>query len=505
MPKFTDEPSSAELVGEVQPLAALDLGSNNFHVIVAIEQPNRWRVIDRHKELTRLAAGLNQTQIISRHSINVAYRALERIGQRIRNIPKHNVRVVATHALRVAKNSAEFIEGAEQLIEHPIEVISGSEEARLIYLGASQSLDHQIEDRLVVDIGGGSTELIQGRRFLAKVMQSLQLGCVSLSERFFVDGKMTTKRFKRAIDYTLDALLGIERFFPTNSWRLALGTSGTIQAIQFAITGLSGQEVLTPTGLAQLKDRLVEIGQVKRIDSTICNRDRAVVLPGGLAVLIAVFDALNIDAMQKADGALREGVLYDLSGRIHNQDVREITILDLMNRFHIDASQAERVRDTAKTLFGAVRERWRLNDDEHESLLRWAALLHEIGMDISHSKYHRHGEYLVQNLDMPGFSHREQSQLAILIFAHRRRFPSAEVLASGSPLTKLAILLRLAVVLHRNRSTSPLPQFSLNIDAVGLSLHLPTEWLHEHRLTLMDIEREMSYLRVAPYQLTLND
>lgn len=493
-----------DLLGSLEPFAAIDLGSNNFHVIIAMEKPNnRWQIIDRHKELTRLAQGIDETNVISRQSLNRALRALERISQRVRNLPKRNVRVVGTHTLRAADNANEFIRQGETVLGHQIEVISGREEARLIYLGASHSFEHRARNRLVIDIGGGSTEIVLGSQFKPRVLQSFHVGCISMTDKCFADGKITAKRFRRARDRAMDELQPFRPQFRTQPWEVAIGTSGTLQAVQFAINGLNSTKIVTQDTLADLIKRLCSIGHVEALTTDVCNQNRAPVFAGGVAIVDAVMKTLDIHELHVTDGALREGVLYDLLGRSQHNDIRETSVQDLIKRFHIDVEHSHRVMETVLEMFQQVQLPWSLDVHEERNLLRWAALLHEIGMDISHSRYHRHGEYLLQHLDLAGFSQSEQRRLAILVRAHRRRFP-LELFVENTSLSKLASLLRLAAVLRRNRTDEPSPPYKLYVNDSGLDLKMPREWLRDHRLTLMDLQQEVAYMRSAPYQLTLS-
>ncbi|MXZ43792.1 MAG: Ppx/GppA family phosphatase [Gammaproteobacteria bacterium] len=504
MIEFESNREFPDLLGTLQPFAAIDLGSNNFHVIIAMERPNnRWQIIDRHKELTRLAQGIDETNVISRQSLNRALRALERVSQRLRNLPRRNIRVVGTHTLRAANNAYEFIRQGEEVLGHRIEVISGREEARLIYLGASHSFEHRSRNRLVVDIGGGSTEIVQGTQFQPHVLQSFHMGCISLTDKCFADGKMTPKRFRRARDVALDELQPFRFLFRSRPWDVAVGTSGTLQAVQFALNGLNSTKLITYDRLTQLIEKLCKLGHVEKITDDICNQNRAPVFAGGVAIADAILQTLDIQELHVTDGALREGVLYDLLGRTQKKDIRETSVQDLIARFHIDTEHCQRVTETALELFQQVQHAWSLDELEEKNLLRWASLLHEIGMDISHSKYHRHGEYLLQHLDLAGFSQSDQRRLAILVRAHRRRFP-LELFVENPALSKLASLLRLATVLRRNRSDEPTPTYCLNVNDSGLDLKLPRDWLRDHRLTLMDLQQEVAYMRSAPYQLTLS-
>ncbi|MYD97570.1 MAG: Ppx/GppA family phosphatase, partial [Gammaproteobacteria bacterium] len=464
-----------------QPYAALDLGSNSFHLIVAYDHGDRLQVVDRHKETVRLAEGLTADNSLAPSVVARALACLKRLGQRVRDLPPANVRVVGTNTLRKARDSQDFIDAAEQALGHRVEIIGGREEARLIYLGVSHSLEpleDSAEVRLVVDIGGGSTELILGRQFQPHLMESLHMGCVSMSATHFQDGRLEQVRFDHARNIARQELEVIEEIYRARGWDTAIGASGTLLAVHDAILELTGERGITPDGLRALERHLVQTGHIDDIDLESIDAERAPVLPGGLAITSAIVDALGVDSMTVSDGALREGLLHDLLGRVHAHDIRETTVADLMRRYHVDTDHARRVAttvakileqvswDLAENLAGGRTDSNGVVDDADSSgslsgpaaarLLRWGALLHEIGMDIAHSQYHKHGGYLLDNMDLPGFSRPEQHNLSMLVRCHRRKFPIEEL--KGSPsLIALCVLLRLAVVLHRGRSENALP------------------------------------------------
>ena len=519
-----------------QPYAALDLGSNSFHLIVARYRRaantapasnGRLQVVDRHKEMVRLAEGLNASNELSPAVANRALRCLQRLGQRIRHLPPQNVRVVGTNTLRQARDSEDFLEAAKRALGHEVEIVGGREEARLIYLGVSHSLEPVASDetRLVVDIGGGSTELILGHQFQARLMESLHMGCVSMSNRHFANGRITAEGFVAAENAARQELEAVEQIYLGHGWNRAIGASGTIRAVHDAIGELTGQRGITSAGVAGLKERLLSAGHTDTIDLAAVDVERAPVFAGGLAIVSALFEALKIGTMTVSDSALREGLLHDLLGRVHAQDIREATVEDLISRYHIDVPHARRVAATATRLLAQAS--WQLDDMEiggngaggsrgtlgkaataladdanAERLLRWAALLHEIGLDIAHSQYHKHGGYLLDNLDMPGFSRSEQHGLSALVRTHRRKFPVAELRASPR-LAALCVLLRLAVVLHRGRTDVPVPPFKVSLRGQRIQLSFPSRWLNEHPLTKLDLDQEAAYLSVVPLQLTV--
>ena len=500
---FTQAPDS--VAGE---LAALDLGSNSFHLLVAQETKGRIQVVDKIKEMVRLAEGLDADDNLSEPVAQRALACLERFGQRLRDLPADNVRVVATNTLRRANNAAEFIRRAEAALGHTVEVISGREEARLIYLGVCHALEATQERRLVVDIGGGSTEVILGKRFEAELMESLYMGCVGLSRSYFPDGRIRAGQFEAAVNHARQELEPIRRAYRQMGWDTAVGASGTILAAQEILNHMGrDQGGLTLNGLEQIRRALVGAKEISRLSIPGLPSERAPVFPGGLAILYAIFESLDIERMQATSGALREGVIHDLLGRVQHQDVRESTVGNLSARYHVDVRHAERVRESALLLLDQVAADWRLTDPDDRLLLGWAADLHEIGMDIAHSQYHKHGGYLVRYMDMPGYSSWEQRQLAALVRAHRRKFPMAEPAFAGpqgTRLVRLAVLLRIAVVLHRNRGTRPLPHVGLSVEGERLSLSLPSAWLRRHPLTRLDLKQEAAFLNAVPLHLSVS-
>lgn len=499
-------PANDQAPGE---LAALDLGSNSFHLMVAQETEGRIQVLDKIKEMVRLAEGLDENDNLTEDVSRRALACLERFGQRLRDLPPENVRVVATNTLRRANNAADFIRQAESALGHTVEVVSGREEARLIYLGVCHALEDQHQRRLVVDIGGGSTELILGERFEAKLMESLYMGCVGLSRQYFADGKLRATQFQAAVNHARQELEPVRRAYAEVGWDTAVGASGTILAAQ-EIGNAMGRDRggITLNGLEQIRRALIDAKEISRLTIPGLPAERAPVFPGGLAILYAIFEALDIERMQATSGALREGVIHDLLGRVHHQDVREATVKNLQGRYHVDVRHAERVRESALLLLAQVAADWRLTDPDDRLMLAWAADLHEVGMDIAHSQYHKHGGYLLRYMDMPGFSSWDQRQLAALVRAHRRKFPGSEPSFTGpegARLMRLAVLLRIAVVLHRNRGTRPLPHVGLSVQDDRLTLSLPTAWLRRHPLTRLDLKQEAEYLTGVPMRLSVSE
>ncbi|MCG3201987.1 MAG: Exopolyphosphatase [Gammaproteobacteria bacterium] len=491
---------------ESQCAAAVDLGSNSFHMIVAEVDESRLKVIDKMREMVRLAGGLDEKNRLSEEVMQRAVECLRRFGQRLRAVPSGRVRAVGTNTLRKARNSAQFIGRAEDALGHAIDIIAGHEEARLIYLGVSHSLEDDSRRRLVVDIGGGSTEIILGRKFEPRRMESLHMGCVGSSLRFFPDGRITAERMRAAEIAALQELEPIATVYREIGWETSIGASGTVLAIAEAVHDAGWcKDGISAAALKKLSKALVAAGNAADVKMAGVTAERAPVFPGGVAILTAVFEALEIEQMSCASGALREGLIYDLAGRLQQDDIRERTVADLADRYRIDATQADGVKRKAVALWEMVREEWQLDTEEYQRLLGWAACLHEIGLSISHSQYHKHSAYLLNNLDMPGFSRGEQQRMAFLVRAHRRKFPLTELQAlpddDVQPVRRLCVLLRLAVLLHRARANAEMPRIEVEVDGETLKLRFPEDWLQTHPLTAADLELEGDYLKAAGFRL----
>jgi exopolyphosphatase / guanosine-5'-triphosphate,3'-diphosphate pyrophosphatase len=481
--------------------AAVDLGSNSFHMVIARVEEHDLRIMDRIKEPVQLAGGFDGKKNLTEEAQGRALACLERFGQRLREMPPQYVRAVGTNTLRKAKNARDLLARARKALGHPIEVISGREEARLIYLGVSHTISDAPGRRLVVDIGGGSTECILGEGFDAIQADSLHMGCVGYSLRFFEGGKLRREAFREAQIAARLELQTIERRYRAFGWESCIGSSGTIEAIADILraAGWSEPGVITKQGLRKLRKTMVAAGAVSKLELPTLSPNRAGVLPGGLAILLGAFESFGIESMKPCSGALREGVIYDLLGRIRHEDVRDRTIRRFVERYGVDLEQAARVERTAVYLLKQAAKPWQLDDPELRHLLEWAARLHEIGLAIAYTSYHKHGAYLIERSDMPGFSNDDQQALAALVRTHRRKTTRAlfpEGIRYGvDAMQRLAALLRLAVLLNRSRSVRPLPTLALTASKDGLKLEFPAGWLDEHPLSRADLEEERPYMR----------
>ncbi|AKJ68707.1 exopolyphosphatase [Pandoraea thiooxydans] len=478
-------------------LAAVDLGSNSFRLIIGrveeIAAGSQIYQVDALREPVRLAAGLNADKYLDNASQKRGLEAIKRFGERLRDFHPDHVRAVATNTLRVAKNASEFLAKAEKALGFPIEVIAGREEARLIYAGASHSVPTCAGQRLVVDIGGGSTEFIIGQDYQPLIMESLYIGCVSHSRQFFPSGNVDEYAMKQAELAARREIQIIAATYRESGWAQAIGSSGTARALaeliednNFNDDGVTG---LSRVGLERLKRSLIRAENVNRVKLSGLKSDRIPVLPGGLAIMLSVFNEFDIDVMETTDAALRLGVLYDLLGRSHRQDMRAVTVAQFMRRYSVDRAQAERVGRLANTLYLQFPE----PDDEvrtaQQELLLWAASLHEMGLSISHSAYHKHSAYIGSNADMPGFSRQDQARLAALLLGHVGKLGKLSS-QFHAPEWRLLFCLRLAVLFCRRRTDTLPTSIEVAELADGFEVSLSKAWIDANPLTDYSLTRE---------------
>ena len=476
---------------EYNTLGAVDLGSNSFHLAIGRVVDDQIYPLDSLKATVRLASGLTAERRLDAEAEERALAALKPFSERLAGMPKETVRVVGTNALRVAKNASAFIARAQEVLGFPIEIIPGREEARLIYLGVAHSLPPSNHNRLVVDIGGGSTELIIGNKLKAKAMESLYMGCVSFSARYFPEGRIEKKGFKQAELAARGQIQTIAARFEKEGWKEAVASSGTARSIA-EILAKAGQAErgITAPGLAWLRDELVAAGDARKVALAGLREDRVPVLAGGVAIMSGVFAELSLARATVADGALRDGVLWDLLKRVHHRDIREVTVDQFMRRYHVDSSQSQRVGNLARTLAKGVGGK----DSQAQGaapFLEWAAKLHEIGISIAQAAYHKHSAYILANADMPGFSRQEQGYLSNLVLAQRGKLAKMGAAFDDDPrLATLALCLRLAVIFHRSRRTLKLPRLALSREDAGFRLRIEPGWLEDQSLIAVALEGE---------------
>lgn len=499
-------PDSTTALKEGELLAAVDLGSNSFHMVVARYSLGEVRRIDKLRDMVRMAEGLDGRGGLRLEVMQRALDALSRFGQRVRDLPHHRVRAIATNTVRSLRRPQAFLLPAETALGHPIEVVSGREEARLIYLGVAQGQPNGEQRRLVMDIGGGSTEFIIGEGMQTLERESLQMGCVATTRRFFGNGRLSRRKWNEALVEISAEFQQFASAYRDLGWEGAIGSSGTIKTIGKVAQRIEGQENGQAPISAQAVQRMGELvlraDHIDAIDLPGLPPERRAVIAGGLLVLQAAFNELGIASMEVSRTAMREGVLEDMIGRASDHDPRDGSIHAMMRRYGIDETQAVRVEAAAMLLFDQAAGGWNL-DAEDRRLLAWACRVHEVGLAIAHSQHHQHGAYLVQYSDIAGFTRNEQQLLAALVRCQRRAIPM-EVLRAlperqASIAMRLVPLLRLAVLLHRSHDLSPLPALALDVDAHQARLRLPASWLDQHPLTRTDLETERELL--APFGL----
>jgi exopolyphosphatase / guanosine-5'-triphosphate,3'-diphosphate pyrophosphatase len=486
-------------MSELSTLAAVDLGSNSFHLQVARVVGDQIYPLDSLREPVRIGAGLTADKRLDEPAQQRALAALRQFGERLRGLPQASVRAVGTNTLRVAKNAREFLARAEAALGFPIEVVAGREEARLIYLGVAHGLPPSKAARLVIDIGGGSTECIIGTGLKPVRLESLYMGCVSYSLRHFADGRLNKANFRAAETAAGTELQTIRKAFRHGAWQQAVGSSGTARALGelLEFNGFSDNGI-TLEGLERLKAQMIRAATIDRLNTISLaglRTDRIPVLPGGLSIMMTAFEALEIPQMTLATGAMREGVLYDLLGRFQHHDMRDVTVEQFMHRYHVDRAQAQRVSTLAHALLRDFLANPGVDTAAAGQLLDWAAKLHEIGISVAHSGYHKHTAYIIRNADMPGFSRSEQSRLATLALAHRGSLEKMQGMLDQPTEIALTLALRLSSVFHRSRTDAALPAIEARFARDTCRLKLEPEWLAANPLTAALLRDEIAQWR----------
>lgn len=489
-------------------VAAVDLGSNSFHMIVCKLENGKLRTLDRLREMVRLASGLDDKKNLDLKTQKKALKCLERFGQRIRNFPPGSVRIVGTNTLRTAKNARQFIIKAEKALGHPIEIIAGIEEARLIYQGVANSLGSDARSRFVMDIGGGSTEYIIGVNDTPRIKESLNMGCVTVSNLFFKNGIISKLAFKKATLYAQQKLEPYQSKFNCINWDEAIGASGSLRSIQKVLTAKEwSNNGITREGMEKLVKHITNCTHIDELQLPELSIERLPVFLGGVAIIYATFQELNIEQMTVSDGALREGLVHDLLGRIYDQDIRSNTVETIAELYHTDKAHAVRIKQTVNYILNQLNEScFTENNKTVRQFLHWAVDLHGIGRDIAHSQHHKHSAYIIENGDFSGFSKQDQLLLATIVRTHRKKFSRSRFKKIPPPWNKdalyLTIILRLAILLHRNRHTVDKPEFTISINASRIRLLFANNWLDNAPLTQADLEIESQYLKAAGYTLS---
>lgn len=487
-------------------LAAVDLGSNSFRLEIGRLEHGRIQRTEYLKETVRQGNGLDAERNLTPEAMQRGWDCLARFAERLAGFPRAQVRAVATQTLREARNREAFLERAHRILGFPIDVISGHEEARLIYQGVAHLLPQSDERRLVVDIGGRSTELILGSAYTPRRMESFRVGSVAWSMRFFPDGQLGEGAFDAA-EVAAQAILDeAQDVFQAGAWDLAYGSSGTVGAVAdiLATTG-------TPVGtidreaLQGLRRTLIAARHVDRLRLDALKDDRKAVIAGGVSILCAVFDMLGIRQMHAANGALRHGVLYDLLDRqAAETDVRGATVDHLMRRFKVDAAQAQRVAAVARQLWSQSATQ----ADDNGRLLRkleWAARLHEIGSIVAHEDHHKHGAYLLDHVDAAGFAQPELHRLSQLVLGHRGKLRKLDVDWEDAAFVHQLLCLRLAVILCHARRAPDLNGIDLTqVDVRTYRLRLGTAWADRFPQSNHLLREECTSWSKTPWTLTID-
>jgi exopolyphosphatase/guanosine-5'-triphosphate,3'-diphosphate pyrophosphatase len=494
-------------IPEGEELAAVDLGSNSFHLVVARYEKGQLQVIDRLREAVRLAAGLGEDGSLTNDKRRQALACLAQFGQRIAHLPDDRVWAVGTNTVRKLKSPRAFLIAAETALGHPIEIVSGREEARLIYLGVAHGIPESSKRRLVVDIGGGSTEFIIGEGFNALERESLQMGCVASTLKYFPGGEISRKRYD---DARAGIALELQQFaadYKARGWKECWGSSGTIKAIGEVAHKLGEKDgYISRAVMDEIRDALIKAGHVDAIKLPALSEERRAVIAGGAVILHSVIETLGIKTMQACETAMREGLLWDMVGRAEHRDPREATIEALCQRYSVDEAHAERVERSALTMFDAVAPAWKL-DETHRTWLHFAARVHELGLAIAHSQHHQHAAYILAHSDLAGFTRLEQQVLAVVVRGHRRGIPLKELKSvparAATAAQRLMILLRLAALLPRSRVDERVPKLAIEGDDDSLRLSLPERWLQSHPLTETDLAQEKDHLAAIDFKLVV--
>ncbi|WP_323879824.1 exopolyphosphatase [Aeromonas caviae] len=477
--------------------AAVDLGSNSFHMVIARLTEGRMQIIDRIKERVRLAEGMDEQRRMSLEAMARGLDCLALFAERLTNIKPDQIRIAGTYTLRRASNARDFVREAAKVLNHPIEIISGQEEARLIYQGVAhtQHIEGQV---LVVDIGGGSTELIIGEGFEHKALTSRKMGCVSFTQSFFGNGKLGEKAFNAAVLEAQHQLAPIINQYRKLGWQSCLGSSGSIRTVRDVLQGEEWTDgAITLAGLERLKEEMLKHKRVDQLKLAGLTEERQGVFAAAVAILLGLFTSLPIERMEYSDGALREGLLYEFEERLQHHDIRERTALALSTHYRIDKRQATRVESSVLSLFDALSGPWEMPEEPYRAILGWAARLHEIGLAINYSGIHKHSAYILQNTDLPGFNQDDQALLAALVRFHRKGLKLSELPAlpnhDEQTVLRCIRILRLAVAAHHRRQDNLLPEWNVQAAGDQLVVTLPLDWCDENKLLMQNLEKEHRY------------
>ncbi|NQZ79420.1 MAG: Ppx/GppA family phosphatase [Colwellia sp.] len=488
-------------------IAALDLGSNSFHFVLARQLNGHLQIVHAEKYRVQLAQGLQDDNILSPTAIQRGVSTLENLAKSTQHLTSKNFRAVATFTLRQAKNSAQFLKAAAQVFPFDIEIISGHEEARLIYQGVNHYTQSS-QQRLIIDIGGGSTECALGQQQKIAALASLTMGCVSYSQKFFKNGVINDNAFCAAIRSAQHEIDSVIKRFKKSGWQEVIGTSGTIKSISKVLN--FDQHLIQPIQLSQLlilKKQLIACKHCDSISITGINTSRRNVFSAGLAILIALMKSLKITQLDYCQYALREGVLIEQLDSLQNNNIRQRTVINLIARFNIDTKQVALVDSSVQQLFNAVQDVWQLKQPIYHELLIAAVQLHELGLDINPSGYHKHGQYILTHADLSGFNQEQQQALAWLVGNQRKKTSPLDdeqwYLLKPQRLKKLVILLRLSILLSQQRQKNKSALINALADKESLTLLFDKQWLLDRPIVDTELFYESELIEVLDIKLII--
>ncbi len=487
--------------------AVIDLGSNSFHMLITRQLANSVQVVDKVKRKVRLASGLDSNNVLSESVIAKGLECLSFFAERLQDIPAENIRIVATATLRLAQNRADFFVPAEKILSHKITLLSGIEEAKNIYLGVAHTCC-SADNRLILDIGGASTEIIAGHGFEVKKAISLNIGCVTFNQQFFPNGKLNCDNFSHAIAAAEAAITSIRDEYFNIGWQCALGGSGTMQALAELLIHQHKPSILSLDFLYQVKNELLHFKNIQDINIPGLSSERSPVIASGLAILIALFQQFSLQKLSLSSGALREGLLYEMLPNSRKINIRQRTINALAQRFHTDTKHASHVKEKVEKLYQQLSSPWHLNKDNAFEVLLASCDLHEVGLLLEYKYHQRHGAYILTHADLAGFSYTDRQLLVMLVTLYQGDIEH-DLLVEQSAIDsahakKLLTILRLAIILCRRRSDDVLPDYQIDVDQQTLLLSLPKSWLLQHPLIADELSQENSNLADLGFSLAIN-
>ncbi|NMP30734.1 guanosine-5'-triphosphate,3'-diphosphate pyrophosphatase [Thalassotalea sp. M1531] len=486
--------------------AVIDLGSNSFHMLITRLVADGVQTVDKVKRKVRLASGLDKNNNLSDEAMSRGLECLSFFAERLQDIAPENIRIVATATLRIANNANEFLDQAKQVLKRPVTLLSGIEEAERIYLGVAHTSSCSAK-RLVIDIGGASTEIIVGEHFSIHQAISLNMGCVTFNQQFFADGRITLEQFDDAVAHAKSQLLPFLESYSTFGWQTVLGGSGTMQALAEILVYQNKPAIITLPFMQSIAAQLMNIGEIKLVNIDGLPSDRVPVLASGLAILIAIFESFDLSALQLSSGAIREGLLYEMLPDMRKLSIRTRTINSLVERFHIDEAHADRVTQQAMHLYDCYAEKWQLNDDNLKQVLASACRLHEVGLLLSYKYHQHHGAYIIQHADLPGYDQTERQLMVALIKQYKGDIDADSLqqlaITEASAAAKLLAIFRLAVILCRRRKGDVLPKYQTNIEGKAIMLCLSPTWVTQHPLIADELLQENKHLASINLKLVI--